>query len=101
MTEETDAVEPVPQPRNIVVPPSQQGGVWSNFALVSHTEHEFTLDFVRWDSLGPNGIVVARVAMSPLMVTQLQEALTENWNQFAAKAMPKEVFDNDQQEPED
>jgi hypothetical protein len=56
--------------------------------------HEFTLDFVRLDSASPppgRGIVVARVSVSPLFVTQLIDALTDNWQKYAQKALPKEV----------
>lgn len=70
-------------------------GVWANFAQVSHSEHEFTLDFVRLDSTAPRGIVVARVSVSPLFVTQLIDALSENWRKYAEKAMPREVHDDD------
>ncbi len=67
------------------------GGVWANFAAVSHSEHEFTIDFIRVDQAGENGVVTARVNVSPLFVTQLQEALRLNWEQYAKKAMPREV----------
>ena len=40
------------------------------------------------------GIVVSRVAVSPLFVTQLIEALTDNWQKYAQKAMPQEVRDD-------
>jgi hypothetical protein len=36
-------------------------------------------------------VVVARVNLSPLMVTQLIEALETNWATYAQKAMPREV----------
>ena len=39
--------------------------------------------------------VVARVNLSPLMVTQLMEALKENWQNYAEKALPKEVRGDD------
>jgi hypothetical protein len=39
------------------------------------------------------GIVVARVSVSPLFVTQLVEALADNWAQYAQKAMPPQVSD--------
>lgn len=69
-------------------------GVWANFARVSHTEHEFTLDFVRLDQTTepPSGIVVARVSVSPLFVQQLIEAMQDNWAKYAKKALPKEVY---------
>ncbi len=37
----------------IYMDPSQLAGVWANFAQVSHSEHEFTLDFVRLDASAP------------------------------------------------
>lgn len=85
----------------IIMPPEHLAGVWANFARVSHSEYEFTLDFVRLDfsSSPPGGIVVARVSVSPLLVSQLIDALQSNWSTFAAKAMPREVFggeDDDQ-----
>lgn len=81
------------QEARIYLPPDQMGGVWANFARVSHSEHEFTLDFVRLDfnSDPLSGVVVARVGVSPLFVTQLIDALGDNWNNYAEKALPKEV----------
>ena len=91
-----------PQVRlNVQLPESQAGGVWANFAGVSHSEHEFTIDFMRLDysRVGADntieGIVVARVAVSPLFVRQLIAALEENWAKYAEKAMPKEVYGDD------
>jgi hypothetical protein len=77
----------------IMIEAAQMGGVWSNFARVSHSPYEFTLDFVRLDfsTQPPQGIVVARVSLSPLLVTQLIEALSTNWNSYAEKSMPPEV----------
>jgi hypothetical protein len=58
---------------------------------------EFTLDFVRLDytQTPPSGVVVARVNMSPLFVSQLIDALGANWANYADKAMPKEVRGDD------
>jgi Protein of unknown function (DUF3467) len=79
----------------IIIEPHQLAGVWANWAQVSHSEHEFTLDFVRMDySQGTpprRGIVLARVGLSPLFVLQLIDALNRNWASYAEKAMPKEV----------
>ncbi len=81
----------------INVPDSQRAGVWANFAVVSHSPHEFTLDFVRVEpqlEAGPlSGVVVSRVSLSPLMVTQLIDALQENWQRYAQRAMPQEAQD--------
>ena len=83
----------------IALPEDKRAGVWANFALVSHSPYEFTLDFARLEFDGEKpmgGIVVQRVSVSPLFVTQLIEALTDNWNKYAFKAMPKEVTTDDQ-----
>lgn len=86
-----------PDAPQIFMDPSQMAGVWANWAQVSHSEHEFTIDFVRLESSAPppgRGIVVSRVSVSPLFVTQLIDALTDNWKKYAQKAMPQEVRDD-------
>jgi hypothetical protein len=94
--------EPDEHPLEIVLQPEDMAGVWANWAQVNHSEHEFTIDFVRLDysSGAPpkRGIVVARVAVSPLFVTQLIDALSANWQSYAEKAMPKEVRGEDDEE---
>jgi hypothetical protein len=77
--------------------PDQMGGVWANAAAVRHSPHEFTIDFLRCDfddhGQAQAGILVQRVNMSPLFVTQLISALQDNWKKYADKAMPKELLD--------
>ena len=72
-------------------PPEMRGGVWSNFAVVSHSPYEFTIDFARLEFDGDSastGSVVQRVSVSPLFITQLIEALQTNWERYAEKAAP-------------
>jgi hypothetical protein len=91
------AEEGQPEGPNIFIDPSQLAGVWAGWAQVSHSEHEFTIDFVRLDySTGrpERVIVVARVSVSPLFVTQLIDALTDNWKKYAEKALPTEARDD-------
>ena len=88
----------------VVIEPQQQAGVWANFARVNHSPHEFTIDFVRIDfANAPNltGIVVARVGVSPLFVTQLIAALQDNWDKYAKKALPREVYGDDEPETDE
>jgi hypothetical protein len=86
---------------NVHLPEDQAGGVWANFARVHHSEHEFTIDFMRLDYSSVTdegemrGIVVARVGVSPLFVRQLIGALEDNWSKYAKKAMPREVYGDD------
>jgi hypothetical protein len=99
MSEEAPETPEGGVPAEILLPPEMLSGVWANWAQVSHSPHEFTLDFVRIDSTAPppgRGIVVARVSVSPLFVTQLIDALTDNWRSYAEKAMPEEYRRNDQ-----
>lgn len=89
MTEEEPGAAP-----DIIIEPAQMAGVWANFAQVSHSEYEFTLDFIRIDYNAPppgTGIVVSRVSLSPLLVTELMDALQENWTRYAERALPPEV----------
>lgn len=103
MVSDDASPEEIEHRTEIVIDQSQLAGVWANFARVSHSEHEFTLDFVRLDyttrppgaPLPQQGVVVARVSVSPLFVTQLIDALTDNWKKYAQKALPKEVRDAD------
>jgi hypothetical protein len=89
-----DSPPPQPPSLELIIQPSELAGVWANWAQVTHSEHEFTIDFARLDPIQPGrGIVVARVALSPLMIDQLREALRQNWEKYAEKAMPKEVRD--------
>lgn len=84
-------------PFEIQIDPREMAGVWANFAQVSHSPYEFTLDFVRLDFNQPlpTGIVVSRVSLSPLLVSQLIDALQENWQRYVEKALPREVYNDD------
>lgn len=92
--------QPEEPPFDIQMDASMVGGVWSNFAVVAHSPHEFTIDFVRLDYSQTQdgkgrGVVVSRVNLSPLMVTQLLQALQTNWQMYAKKALPREVHGDD------
>jgi hypothetical protein len=93
VSEDVDG-EPEGLELNIVMTPEMRAGVWANFAGVSHSPYEFTLDFARLEYQGlvpTGGIVVQRVSMSPLFILQLIEALQVNYTQWAAKALPPEA----------
>jgi hypothetical protein len=69
----------------VVVPAAHQTGVWANDAIVHSTDDEVTLDMVRVDrSVDPEiGTVVARVAMSPKLLRDLIDSLTDAWDDYA------------------
>lgn len=99
--EQGDEEQPEEQPFEIVLEPQHLAGVWANFARVSQTIHEFTLDFVRLDPTINKGIVVARVSVSPLFVTQLIDALRQEWAKYERRALPPEVYGDEGNEPND
>ena len=89
------------QPPDIEIQGDQQmrGGIWANFAMVSHSPHEFTLDFARLDYMTKNptqGVIVQRVNMSPLFVKQLIDALTANLADYG-RTMPDGIITKEDQ----
>ena len=93
--------EEEPKTHEIIIQPEQLAGLWANFAQVSYTEHEFTIDFVRLDPLLPRGIVVARLSRSATFIMQLIDTLNTVWQDWAKKAMPPEVHGDDAAETDD
>lgn len=91
---------PEPQPTDIHIQGDQsmRGGIWANFAMVSHSPHEFTLDFARLDyNTRPiQGVIVQRVNMSPLFVKQLIDALVKNLADYAATMPDGMITEEDQ-----
>ena len=77
--------EGAPEGRSIGinVPPELEDGVYANFAVVHHTQHEVTIDFCQ---LGTNpgtpedpvAKVVSRVHIPPTFVGPLLRAVSEN-----------------------
>ena len=74
---------------NIHATPEMMGGVYANFANVSHSEYEFSITFVRLDheneeSPEVNGVVVTRVNMSPKFMKELLDAMADNYSKWQA-----------------
>jgi Protein of unknown function (DUF3467) len=64
-------------------------GVYSNFLVVSHSAHEFTLDFCQvmpgGDSNAVKADVVTRVRVAPTMVAKIIRALNTNMAAYEDK----------------
>jgi hypothetical protein len=64
-------------------------GVYSNFLVVSHSAHEFTLDFCQVMPGGDGGAVkaevVTRVKVAPTMVGKIIRALDTNMTSYEDK----------------
>ncbi len=55
-------------------------GVYANLVQVAHSKEEFVLDFMTM--MPPQGIVNARVYLSPAHIKRLAAALTDNVKKF-------------------
>lgn len=58
-------------------------GVYSNLMQIYHTKEEFCLDF--FNIFPPQGILTARVLMSPAHLKRMVKALKENMEKYEAK----------------
>ncbi len=64
---------------SIEVPQEVQGGVYSNFCVISHSESEFLMDFSQMMPGSENKAVVrSRVIMTPENIKRVLAALKQN-----------------------
>lgn len=75
---------------NVQVDDDLKHGVYANFLVVSHSPHEFTLDFCqvmpRGDASGRvTADVVSRVRIAPTMVGRVLQALNTNMTGYEDK----------------
>ena len=64
----------------IQIPPEVKGGTYANNMVVQHTMEEFILDFLM--VAPPEGVVNARVILSPGHMKRVHKALTENITKY-------------------
>ena len=72
----------------IKVPDDQLRGTYANQMVVSHTGEEFLLDFV--NLFPPQGLVTARVIVSPGHLKRMIRALQENLGRYEEAPAPAE-----------
>ena len=74
---------------NIHLSPEIMGGVYANFANVSHSDYEFTITFARVDHEVESGeipgVVVSRINLSPRFARELITALEDNYSRWTAR----------------
>ncbi len=63
--------------------PHAVGGVYSNQMVISHTREEFLMDFI--NLFPPEGVVNARVIVSPGHLKRMIRALQDNLSKYEAK----------------
>jgi hypothetical protein len=59
-------------------------GIYSNLAIISHSNSEFVIDFIRLLPGVPKAKVKSRIVLSPQHAKRLQQALTDNIRKFEA-----------------
>jgi len=75
----TEVMKKIP----FVIPPNTFKGVYSNFAIIYHSDTEFIIDFVL--KFENQAELVSRVIMSPKQVKEFQKALNKNIESFETK----------------
>lgn len=67
---------------NIELPAEVARGVYSNLAVISHSNSEFVLDFIQVLPGTPKAEVRSRVIMTPQHAKRLLKALSDNLSKF-------------------
>lgn len=75
------------RPLGILMNPEIQKGIYSNVAIIHHTENEFIIDFLM--RMGYEGQLVSRVILSPEHMNALSKAIADNITKFNAKKAQK------------
>ncbi|MDE5735598.1 MAG: DUF3467 domain-containing protein [Bacteroidales bacterium] len=60
-------------------------GVYSNLAMITHSQAEFIVDFLQMLPGIPKAIVRSRIIMTPLHAKRLLAALSDNVSKFEAR----------------
>ena len=84
MADNSDSNEKQPKQNQINIELSEEvaEGVYSNLAMVAHSNSEFVLDFIRLMPGVPKAKVKARIIVTPEHAKRLLNALTENIQKY-------------------
>lgn len=74
--------KPQGQQINIELPEEIAEGEYSNLAIITHSDQEFILDFVRMAPGVPKAKVKARIILTPQHAKRFMRALAENVKKF-------------------
>lgn len=73
-----------PNQLNIEISEEVADGIYSNLAIITHSNAEFVVDFVRVMPNMPKAKVKARVLLTPQHAKRLMRALVDNVQKFEA-----------------
>ena len=79
---------------NIELPEEIAEGIYSNLAIISHSQSEFVVDFIRLVPNVPKAKVKSRVILTPQHAKRLLKALNENVRKFEAQHGPIKAEDS-------
>ena len=77
-----------PNQLNIELPEEIAEGIYSNLAIISHSNSEFVVDFIRLVPNVPKAKVKSRVILTPQHAKRLLKALAENVTKFEKQFGP-------------
>ena len=69
---------------NIELPEDVAEGIYSNLAIITHSNTEFVIDFIRIMPGVPQAKVKSRVLLTPPHAKRLMKALADNISKFEA-----------------
>ncbi len=78
----TDQKKPDGKKLNIELPEEVSSGIYSNLAIITHSNSEFVIDFVRLMPGVPKAKVKSRIILTPQHAKRLLKALNDNINKF-------------------
>jgi hypothetical protein len=67
---------------NIELPEDVAEGIYSNMAIITHSNQEFVLDFIRIAPNVPKAKVKSRIILTPEHAKRFMKALAENVKKF-------------------
>ena len=73
---------PTQQQIDIELPEDVADGIYSNLAIIGHSNQEFVVDFVKLMPGVPKAKVKSRIILTPQHAKRLMKALTENIKRF-------------------
>ncbi len=79
---------------NIELPEEQAEGIYSNFAVITHSPAEFVVDFTRMMPGVPKAKVYSRIIMTPQHAKGLLKALQDNIEKYEAQYGEIKVLGN-------
>ncbi|MEM6963421.1 MAG: DUF3467 domain-containing protein [Bacteroidota bacterium] len=74
-----------PNQLNIELPEEVAEGIYSNLAIISHSNTEFVLDFIRIMPNVPKAKVKSRLVLTPHHAKRLMRALVDNVKKYEAQ----------------